>query len=224
MSFPRKQQPLDHQYTQNQPGSQIGVGVTGAPFSTSTPAANNNPTNPLVGTQGNPKRGTSLGFGGVNNHKNPANNSYTPDDLLEEQKNEIREAFSIFDMNADGCLDFHETKVAFKALGFELSKREVLNLIHEYDTDGTNLLTYDNFYQSVGEMILNRDPLEEIRRAFKLFDEDKTGKISLRNLRKISKDLGENLTEEELRAMIDEFDLDEDGEINEEEFIRICTE
>jgi centrin-3 len=76
----------------------------------------------------------------------------------------------------------------------------------------------------VGEKVLTRDPLDEIRRAFRLFDDDNTGKISLRNLRRVAKELGENLTDEELRAMIDEFDLDNDGEINEEEFIAICTD
>ncbi|KAG2730963.1 hypothetical protein G9P44_006112 [Scheffersomyces stipitis] len=145
-------------------------------------------------------------------------------ELLNEQKQEIREAFSLFDMNNDGYLDYHELKVAFRALGFDLSKREVLDVIHEYDTDDRNLISYENFFQSVGERIVNRDPLDEVRRAFKLFDDDNTGKISLRNLRRVAKELGENLTDDELRAMIDEFDLDEDGEINEEEFIKICTE
>ncbi|RCK59037.1 Cell division control protein 31 [Candida viswanathii] len=163
-----------------------------------------------------------------NNNNNSSNTSMTAaaikQELLDEQKAEIREAFELFDMNADGCLDYHETKVAFRALGFDLSKRQVLDIIHEYDTEDNNLITYDNFFKAVGEMIIKRDPLEEIRRAFKLFDIDGTGKISVRNLRKISRDLGENLSEEELQAMIDEFDLDEDGEINEEEFIRICTE
>ena len=54
--------------------------------------------------------------------------------------------------------------------------------------------------------------MEEIRRAYKLFvGEDPSGKISLRALRRVSKDLNENLTEEELQAMIDEFDSDLDG-------------
>ncbi|EMG48671.1 Cell division control protein 31 [Candida maltosa Xu316] len=170
--------------------------------------------------------GSGIANSSINNNNNGSNINNSPvrkQELLEDQKLEIREAFQLFDMNGDGCLDYHELKVAFRALGFDLSKRQVLDIIHEYDTDDTNLITYDNFYKTVGEMIIKRDPLEEIRRAFRLFDIDGTGKISVRNLRKISKDLGENLTDEELQAMIDEFDLDEDGE-NEEEFIRICTE
>lgn len=145
-------------------------------------------------------------------------------ELLEEQKQEIYEAFSLFDMNNDGFLDYHELKVAMKALGFELPKREILDLIDEYDSEGRHLMKYDDFYIVMGEKILKRDPLDEIKRAFQLFDDDHTGKISIKNLRRVAKELGETLTDEELRAMIEEFDLDGDGEINENEFIAICTD
>jgi centrin-3 len=50
----------------------------------------------------------------------------------------------------------------------------------------------------VTEKILNRDPLTDLRRAFALFDDDRTGRISLKNLRRVAKELGENLGEEEL--------------------------
>jgi centrin-3 len=77
---------------------------------------------------------------------------------------------------------------------------------------------------AVTERILDRDPIEEIKKAFQLFDDDSTGKISLRNLRRVAKEIGEVLDDEELQAMIDEFDLDQDGEINEQEFISIMTD
>lgn len=50
----------------------------------------------------------------------------------------------------------------------------------------------------VSDKIQARDPIEEIRRAFQLFDDDSTGKISLRNLRRVAKEIGDRLEDDEL--------------------------
>ena len=55
-------------------------------------------------------------------------------------------------------------------------------------------------WRAVTERILARDPLDEIRRAFHLFDDDNTGKISLRNLRRVAKEIGDRLEDDELYA------------------------
>lgn len=53
--------------------------------------------------------------------------------LTEEQRNEVNEAFDLFDSDKDGFIDYHELKVALRALGFDLKKQEVLRIIREHD-------------------------------------------------------------------------------------------
>lgn len=44
------------------------------------------------------------------------------------------------------------------------------------------------------------------------------------NLRKITRELNENVSEDELNAMISEFDRDQDGCINQQEFMYIMKQ
>ncbi|KAL8429178.1 hypothetical protein Efla_006314 [Eimeria flavescens] len=141
-------------------------------------------------------------------------------ELTDEQRQEIREAFDLFDTDGSGCIDAKELKVAMRALGFEPKKDEIRKLIASVDAEGTGSIEFADFLSLMTQKILARDPKEEMLKAFRLFDEDGTGKITFKNLKRVAKEIGENITDEELQEMIDEADRDGDGEINEEEFLR----
>ncbi|CAM4600676.1 centrin-2 isoform X1 [Lepidochelys kempii] len=142
-------------------------------------------------------------------------------ELTEDQKQEIREAFDLFDTDGTGNIDVKELKVAMRALGFEPKKEEIKKMISDIDKEGTGKISFHDFLVVMTQKMAEKDSKEEILKAFKLFDDDETGKISFKNLKRVAKELGENLTEEELQEMIDEADRDGDGEVNEQEFLRI---
>uniref|UniRef100_A0A673C4L7 Centrin, EF-hand protein, 2 n=1 Tax=Sphaeramia orbicularis TaxID=375764 RepID=A0A673C4L7_9TELE len=142
-------------------------------------------------------------------------------ELTEEQKQEIREAFELFDTDGSGFIDVKELKVAMRALGFEPKKEEIKKMIGEVDKDGTGKISFTDFLSVMTQKMAEKDSKEEILKAFRLFDDDETGKISFKNLKRVAKELGENLTDEELQEMIDEADRDGDGEVNQQEFLRI---
>uniref|UniRef100_A0A8C4QGY1 Centrin, EF-hand protein, 2 n=1 Tax=Eptatretus burgeri TaxID=7764 RepID=A0A8C4QGY1_EPTBU len=112
-------------------------------------------------------------------------------------------------------------QVAMRALGFEPKKEEIKKMISEFDKDGSGKINFNDFVAMMTQKMTEKDSREEILKAFRLFDDDSTGKISFKNLKRVAKELGENLTDEELQEMIDEADRDGDGEVNEEEFLRI---
>jgi centrin-3 len=145
-------------------------------------------------------------------------------ELTEDQKQELREAFELFDANKTGSIDLHELKVLMRALGFDVKKPEVIKIVHDVDPNNSGAVDYDQFLEIMSERYAGRDPEDEIRKAFSLFDDDRSGKISLKNMKRVARELGENLSEEELQAMIDEFDRDQDGEISGDEFMYIMKQ
>merc|ERR1719316_2654416 len=156
------------------------------------------------------------GSGAAKGAKKPGKN-----ELTEEQKQEIREAFDLFDTDGSGAIDAKELKVAMRALGFEPKKEEVKKMISDIDKDGDGTIDFDEFMMMMTAKMGEKDSREEIIKAFRLFDDDETGRISFKNLKRVAKELGETMTDEELQEMVDEADRDGDGEINEEEFLRI---
>merc|ERR1711900_26055 len=114
-------------------------------------------------------------------------------ELTEEQKSEIKEAFDLFDTDGSGTIHAKELKVAMRALGFEPKKEEVKRMLSEIDKDGTGQIDFMEFSDLMTVKMAERDPREEILKAFKLFDDDETGFITFKNLKRVAKELGENM-------------------------------
>ena len=110
-----------------------------------------------------------------------------------------------------------------RALGFAVKKDEVDAIMREYDRDDSGSIEYPEFREIMMERMGYRNPQDELAKAFKIFDDDGSGVITVRNLRRIAKELGEDVNDEELFAMIDEFDQNGDGVIDEKEFLAIMS-
>merc|ERR1711898_53799 len=143
-----------------------------------------------------------------------------PCQLTDEQLDEIREAFSLFDSDASGMIDVRELKAAMRALGFEVKNEELKKMVTDIDNDGNGTIEFSEFLMMMTAKMGEKDTREDIEKVFKLFDDNNT-KISFRNLARVAEELGENIDDEELQDMINQADRDGDGEINIDEFYRI---
>lgn len=122
--------------------------------------------------------------------------------LTEEQKNDIREAFDLFDTEGTGQMDAKELKVALRALGIEPQKEEIKKMISSIDKDDTGTIDFTGFQEIMTQKLNVNDNTEEINKAFRVFDKSGKKKISLSDLKAIAAELGVNLSEAELSEMI----------------------
>ena len=141
--------------------------------------------------------------------------------LTKEQKEEIKQIFDLYDVNEDKTIEVSELRACLRAMGFKADKEEVKALIEHHDKDKTGKLDWDEFQKLVTDKIINRDPREEMTQAFNYFVDDKNGKITHESIKKVAKELGEKMTDEEIADLIAEADRDGDGKLNEEDFFRI---
>lgn len=166
------------------------------------------------------------------------------DQISDEHRNEIQDCFQLFDMNKDEELDFSEFRYALQSLGLGQAPRpELIARFQERARarpDWTPLpviqgqpppaqtpvvadlrLSREGFQAIAAEFMAQRDPREELLRTFAMFDKGGKGIITLDDLRLVVKELGEDVPENELRTMIEQFDIEDKGGVNREEFLGI---
>lgn len=162
--------------------------------------------------------------------------------LNEEQMEEFKEAFSLFgkllstntlfvsllkficilDRDGDGTITTNELYTVMKALGLNPTEEDLRDMIKEVDSDGNGTVEFPEFCQLLAQKFVgNHSEEDEIMEAFKVFDKDGNGFISATELRSVMISLGRKLTDEEIDEIIREVDLDGDGQIDYEEFVKM---
>ncbi|GFP91414.1 calmodulin-2/4 [Phtheirospermum japonicum] len=84
-------------------------------------------------------------------------------------------------------------------LGEKLTDEEVNEMICEADVDGDAQINYKEFVKLMARKMKDTDSEEELKEAFRVFDKDQNGFISAAELHHVMTNLGEKLTDEEVR-------------------------
>lgn len=144
--------------------------------------------------------------------------------LTEEQINEFKEAFSLFDKDGDGVISAQELGTVMRSVGHNPTETEIKSMIQGVDVDASGTVDFAEFLTLMAKRTREVDTKDEIREAFRVFDRDGDGYISVAELRHVMTNLGEKLTDEEVNEMIKEADTDGDGRVYYEEYVRVLME
>ena len=90
-------------------------------------------------------------------------------------------------------------------------------------TDGSDEIQFNKFLEVMTAKITDKNTKEEIDRVFKLLDKDRNGTLGDDNLSRVSKELGEDMSEEDVREIIQRTDMDGDSVVNLDDFYNVLT-
>lgn len=127
-----------------------------------------------------------------------------------------------------------DLKVALRALGFEPAKEEIKRLIsdlnnnnanrdREKDKEGQVTIDFNDFLEIMTTKMSEKDQPEELEKAFILFSQNKPF-IEFTDLRRIARELGETMSDDELKEMMFEANkADRDGTVERKDFLSILN-
>mmetsp|Transcript_50599 Transcript_50599/g.156589 ORF Transcript_50599/g.156589 Transcript_50599/m.156589 type:complete len:288 (+) Transcript_50599:269-1132(+) len=135
--------------------------------------------------------------------------------LSAEETSRVRESFLAIDESRQGTITMGELKKALSGC-FEITDEQVKPIFEALDTAANEEIHYSEF---LAAMVSKRIAINEdlLRATFQHFDVDKTGYITVENLKDV---LGESFDGVRVEELIKEADFTHDGRVSLEEFIR----
>jgi calmodulin len=143
------------------------------------------------------------------------------DQLTDEQITDFKNAFSEFDTNGDGIISIKELGAVMCQLGQNPTKSELQSIIDDVDADGNGTVDFTEFLTLMVNQMNNTKSEDELLEAYKVLDKDGSGFLSVAEIRKAMNSNGTKLTDNEVEEIIASVDVDGDGQINYEEFVKM---
>ena len=126
--------------------------------------------------------------------------------LTNQENDELREAFNLFDTKGTGKVNPSELKLAMESLGLKDKNPVIYKMIADLDTkDSSNRggITYDTFLDAVSFRLCDKDSKDGVRRMYDLFiDDPDTHTITINALSKVTQELGNHLEPKELNELL----------------------
>ncbi|KAM9857514.1 calcium-binding protein 4 [Aulostomus maculatus] len=149
-------------------------------------------------------------------------------ELMPEELDELQEAFKEFDYDADGFIHYKDIAGCMRTMGYMPTEMELIEIIQQIKMRWGGHVDFDDFCELMGPRMLAETAhmvgLKELRCAFKQFDCDGDGKITLEELKEGMKNLlGEKLKKGELEEILGDIDLNKDGNIDFDEFMMMLS-
>ncbi|XP_052276028.1 calmodulin-A-like [Dreissena polymorpha] len=140
--------------------------------------------------------------------------------LTEEQVQDFREAFGLFDREGKGSINVDDLKTVLRSLGKNPSDEELHDMIREVDDDESGTIEFPEFLTMMIRKVKAPDSQEELINAFRVFDHANNGFISIHHLRHVLTDLGEKLNATEISELCRVADPKGNGQVNYVEFVK----
>ena len=143
-----------------------------------------------------------------------------------KENEDLRQAFDLFDIKENGKIDPSEIKETMRQLGFDTKNPTIYKIIEDLDTEESKSnggITFSEFSDIMQKRLGDRESKEGVRRIFDLFVDDENAEyIPLESLKKIAKELGERMSEDDLKEMI-ECATKNEGKLYFDDFYYIIT-
>ena len=94
-------------------------------------------------------------------------------------------------------------------------------IIQEVDIDNDGEIDFGEFVAMMTKSYPEEYPEEKIKEAFRVFDRDGNGFFSTQELQHVAAEIKAPLTDQQADAMIRDADVDGDGQVNYEEFVKL---